>query len=75
MCVNSWNLRESVHLLTWDIAIFIGDRSSFLNKLSGQVLAKGLGKPAMFKLHREPMFDNGLVMVEGDDWVRHHHEV
>ena len=54
--------------------LYVAD-PDFLNTLSGQVLAKCLGKHAVFKLHREPMFGNGLVMVEGDDWVRYYHEV
>ena len=29
----------------------------------------------MFKNDRDPMFGNGLVMVEGDAWVRQRHVI
>ncbi|KAM7491612.1 hypothetical protein LguiA_034533 [Lonicera macranthoides] len=45
----------------------------FLKKMSSGVLGKSWGKPTVFKNDRKPMFGNGLVMVEGDDWVRHRH--
>ncbi|XP_022851947.1 cytokinin hydroxylase-like [Olea europaea var. sylvestris] len=43
----------------------------FLNKISADIKGKNWGKPSLFKNDREPMFGSGLVMVEGDDWVRH----
>ncbi|XP_050251755.1 cytokinin hydroxylase-like [Quercus robur] len=45
----------------------------FLKKMSGSVMAKSWGKPTVFKNDRDPMFGNGLVMVEGDEWVRQRH--
>ncbi|KAK8521280.1 hypothetical protein V6N13_077400 [Hibiscus sabdariffa] len=47
----------------------------FLRKMSSEVLGKNWGKPKVFKNDREPMFGLGLVMVEGDDWVRHRHVI
>ncbi|KAL4347940.1 hypothetical protein GQ457_17G025340 [Hibiscus cannabinus] len=47
----------------------------FLRKMSLGVLGKSWGKPKVFKNDREPMFGRGLVMVEGDDWVRHRHVI
>lgn len=39
--------------------------------MSAGVMGKSWGKPSVLRNDREPMFGNGLVMVEGDDWVRH----
>ncbi|XP_022737483.1 cytokinin hydroxylase-like isoform X2 [Durio zibethinus] len=47
----------------------------FLKKMSSGVLGKSWGKPNVFKHDRKPMFGSGLVMVEGDDWVRHRHVI
>ncbi|KAK8486629.1 hypothetical protein V6N12_033681 [Hibiscus sabdariffa] len=47
----------------------------FLRKMSSRVLGKNWGIVKLFKRDREPMFESGLVMVEGDDWVRHRHLV
>ncbi|KAJ7974179.1 Cytochrome P450 [Quillaja saponaria] len=47
----------------------------FLKKMSAAVLAKRWGKPSVFKSDRDPMFGSGLVMVEGNDWVRHRHVI
>ncbi|XWS37843.1 hypothetical protein CRYUN_Cryun19dG0080300 [Craigia yunnanensis] len=47
----------------------------FLKNMSSGVLGKSWGKPIVFKHDREPMFGSGLVMVEGDDWVRHRHVI
>ncbi|GMY39834.1 cytokinin hydroxylase-like [Fagus crenata] len=47
----------------------------FLKKMSSEVLAKSWGKPTVFKNDRDPMFGNGLVMTEGDEWVRHRHVI
>ena len=38
-------------------------------------MAKSWGKPTVFKNDRDPMFGNGLVMVEGDAWVRQRHVI
>ncbi|CAI9092236.1 OLC1v1027426C1 [Oldenlandia corymbosa var. corymbosa] len=47
----------------------------FLSKMSAGVLGKTWGKPNVFKKDRKPMFGNGLVMVEGEDWVHHRHVI
>ncbi|PSS32384.1 Cytochrome P450 714C2 like [Actinidia chinensis var. chinensis] len=47
----------------------------FLKKMSAGVMGKSWGKPRVFKNDREPMFGNGLVMVEGEEWVRHRHVI
>lgn len=49
--------------------------AEFLKKMSSQVMGKGWGKPSVFKFDRKPMFGNGLVMTEGDEWVRHRHVI
>uniref|UniRef100_A0A803PQF9 Cytochrome P450 n=1 Tax=Cannabis sativa TaxID=3483 RepID=A0A803PQF9_CANSA len=55
--------------------LYVAD-PEFLKNVSGQVMAKGWGKPSVFKNDRKPMFGiNGLVMVEGEDWVRHRHVI
>ncbi|KAL8557150.1 hypothetical protein ACS0TY_004562 [Phlomoides rotata] len=45
----------------------------FLKQMTANIDGKSWGKPTVFKHDREPMFGTGLVMVEGDDWVRHRH--
>ncbi|WCJ36661.1 cytochrome P450 family 715 subfamily A polypeptide 1 [Euphorbia peplus] len=52
--------------------LYIAD-PEFLKRMSSGVMGKTWGKPNVFKHDRKPMFGNGLVMVEGDDWVRHRH--
>ncbi|KAH6757748.1 hypothetical protein C2S51_038656 [Perilla frutescens var. frutescens] len=47
----------------------------FLKEMAADIKGKGWGKPNVFKHDREPMFGSGLVMVEGDDWVRHRHVI
>ncbi|TYH01341.1 hypothetical protein ES288_A09G050900v1 [Gossypium darwinii] len=47
----------------------------FLKKMSSRVHGNKWGKPNVFKHDRKPMFGSGLVMVEGDDWVRHRHVI
>ncbi|GMI71585.1 cytochrome P450, family 715, subfamily A, polypeptide 1 [Hibiscus trionum] len=54
--------------------LYIAD-PDFLKKMSSGVLGKSWGKPMVFKRDRKPMFGSGLVMVEGDDWVRHRHVI
>ena len=43
--------------------------------MSTEVLAKRWGKPRVFRHDIDPMFGNGLVMVEGNEWVRHRHVI
>lgn len=45
----------------------------FLKKVTSGSLSKSWGKPNVFKYDRRPMFGNGLVMVEGDEWDHHRH--
>ncbi|KAH8486271.1 hypothetical protein H0E87_025327 [Populus deltoides] len=54
--------------------LYIAD-PEFLKQMSSGVMGKSWGKPEVFKHDREPMFGNGLVMVEGDEWVRHRHVI
>ncbi|CAN6850985.1 unnamed protein product [Brassica oleracea] len=54
--------------------VYVAD-PEFLSVMSKGVLAKSWGKPNVFKKDREPMFGNGLVMVEGDGWTRHRHMI
>ncbi|KAL3524282.1 hypothetical protein ACH5RR_017116 [Cinchona calisaya] len=54
--------------------VYVAD-PEFLRKMSAGVMGKRWGKPTVFKNDREPMFGNGLVMVESDDWVRHRHAI
>ncbi|XP_020221889.2 cytokinin hydroxylase [Cajanus cajan] len=54
--------------------LYIAD-PEFLKKISTEVMAKKWGKPRVFRHDRDPMFGNGLVMVEGNEWVRHRHVI
>ncbi|KAJ8752768.1 hypothetical protein K2173_008503 [Erythroxylum novogranatense] len=54
--------------------LYIAD-PEFLKRMSNGVMGKSWGKPRVFKRDREPMFGDGLVMVEGDDWVRQRHVI
>lgn len=54
--------------------LYIAD-PEFLKKMSTEVLAKKWGKPRVFRHDRDPLFGNGLVMVEGNEWVRHRHVI
>ncbi|XP_034711606.1 cytokinin hydroxylase [Vitis riparia] len=54
--------------------LYVAD-PEFLKRMSSGVLGKSWGKPSVFKHDREPMFGNGLIMVEGDEWVRHRHVI
>lgn len=52
--------------------LYIAD-PEFLKQMSTGVVGKSWGKPRVFKDDREPMFGNGLVMIEGDEWAHHRH--
>lgn len=52
--------------------MYIAD-PEFLKKISTDIQGRNWGKPNVFKHDRKPMFGNGLVMVEGEDWVRRRH--
>lgn len=49
--------------------------AEMVKKMASEVVAKRWGKPSVFRNDRDPMFGNGLVMVEGNDWVRHRNVV
>ncbi|XP_048427013.1 cytokinin hydroxylase-like [Pyrus x bretschneideri] len=63
-----------VYWLGTEPFLYIAD-PELLKKLSTEVTAKNWGKPAVFRRDRSPMFGNGLLMSEGDDWVRHRHVI
>ncbi|MED6143437.1 hypothetical protein PIB30_006011 [Stylosanthes scabra] len=63
-----------VYWLGTEPFLYIAD-AELLNKISKEVAAKRWGKPSVFRNDRDPMFGSGLVMVEGNDWVRHRHIV
>ncbi|XP_061998687.1 cytokinin hydroxylase-like [Rosa rugosa] len=63
-----------VYWLGTEPFLYVAD-AALLKKLSSEVTAKNWGKPAVFRRDRAPMFGNGLVMSEGDDWVRHRHVI
>ncbi|XP_016492631.1 cytokinin hydroxylase [Nicotiana tabacum] len=54
--------------------LYIAD-PEFIKKMSAVVMGKSWGKPRVFKRDRDPLFGNGLVMVEGDKWVNHRHVI
>ncbi|KAF5743529.1 hypothetical protein HS088_TW08G00113 [Tripterygium wilfordii] len=63
-----------VYWLGTEPFLYIAD-AGFLQKMSSGVLGKDWGKPNVFKFDRQPLFGNGLNMVEGHDWVRHRHAI
>ncbi|KAK4749710.1 hypothetical protein SAY87_027159 [Trapa incisa] len=54
--------------------LYIAD-PEFLKQMAAGVVGKSWGKPTVFKNDREPMFGNGLVMIEGDEWAHHRHVI
>ncbi|XP_010255656.1 PREDICTED: cytochrome P450 734A1-like [Nelumbo nucifera] len=54
--------------------LYIAD-PEFLTQMSSGVIGKKWGKPNVFKQDRKPLFGNGLLMVEGDNWVHHRHTI
>ncbi|KAF5480417.1 hypothetical protein F2P56_001169 [Juglans regia] len=63
-----------VYWLGTEPFLYIAD-PEFLKMMSAEVVAKSWGKPSVFRNDRDPMFGNGLVMIEGDNWVRHRHVI
>lgn len=63
-----------IYWLGTESFLYIAD-PEFLKRMSSGVLGKSWGKPSVFRNDRKPMFGKGLVMVEGDDWVRHRHVI
>ncbi|XP_051121590.1 cytokinin hydroxylase-like [Andrographis paniculata] len=41
--------------------------------MTADIRGKNWGKASVFNRDRKPMFGNGLITIEGDDWVRHRH--
>ncbi|CAA0834351.1 cytochrome P450- family 715- subfamily A-polypeptide 1 [Striga hermonthica] len=54
--------------------LYIAD-PEFLKQMTADINGRSWGKPTVFKNDREPMFGQGLLMVEGEDWVRHRHVI
>ncbi|XP_020592846.1 cytokinin hydroxylase-like [Phalaenopsis equestris] len=52
--------------------LYVGE-PEFLKKVSSGALGKKWGKPNVFRNDRKPMFGNGLIMVDGDDWTHNRH--
>ncbi|KAI0489296.1 hypothetical protein KFK09_029138 [Dendrobium nobile] len=52
--------------------LYISD-PEFLKKVSSGGLGMKWGKPNVFKNDRKPMFGNGLIMADGDDWTHNRH--
>ncbi|KAF5179811.1 Cytochrome p450 [Thalictrum thalictroides] len=52
--------------------LYVGE-PEFLKQMASGILGKNWGKPNVFKHDRKPMFGNGLVMLEGDNWAHHRH--
>ncbi|KAL6533170.1 hypothetical protein OROMI_027282 [Orobanche minor] len=63
-----------VYWLGTEPFLYIAD-PEFLKKMTADIKGKSWGKPTVFKKDREPMFGQGLLMVEGEDWVRHRHVI
>ncbi|XP_074579361.1 cytokinin hydroxylase-like [Curcuma longa] len=61
-----------VYWLGTEPFLYVAD-PEFLRQITAGAMSKKWGKPNVFKLDRKPMFGNGLVMVDGDDWTRHRH--
>ncbi|KAK7343690.1 hypothetical protein VNO77_12633 [Canavalia gladiata] len=74
---SSWQKSHGKVFVYWlgtEPFLYIAD-AELLKKMSTEVMAKRWGKPSVFRIDRDPMFGSGLVMVEGNDWVRHRHIV
>lgn len=64
--------KKFVYWLGTEPFLYIAD-PQLVKKISEAVLGKSWGKPAVFRNDRELMFGDGLVMTEGDNWIRHRH--
>ncbi|PRQ60104.1 putative cytochrome P450 [Rosa chinensis] len=70
-------MQERCSYINWlgtEPFLYIAD-PVLLKKMSIEVTAKNWGKPTVFKRDRAPMFGNGLVMSEGDEWALHRHVI
>lgn len=63
-----------VYWLGTEPFLYVAD-PEFLKQATSGVLGKKWGKPNVFKHDRRPMFGNGLLMVESDDWSHHRHAI
>lgn len=63
-----------VYWLGTEPFLYIAD-PVFLKQVTSGILGKQWGKPNVFKRDRKPMFGNGLLMVEGNDWTHHRHVI
>ncbi|KAK8486630.1 hypothetical protein V6N12_033682 [Hibiscus sabdariffa] len=68
------NRKLFIYWLGAEPFLYVAD-PEFLRKMSSGVVGKSWGIVKVFKNNREPMFGSGMVMVEGDDWVRHRHVI
>ncbi|KAL8095889.1 hypothetical protein AgCh_037031 [Apium graveolens] len=59
-----------IHWLGTEPFLYVSD-AEFLKQMSAAVPGKSWGKSNLFRNDRKPMFGSGLVMAEGEDWVRH----
>ncbi|PIM99941.1 Cytochrome P450 CYP4/CYP19/CYP26 subfamily [Handroanthus impetiginosus] len=72
-----WQKLHGKVLIYWlgtEPFLYIAD-PEFLKQMFSDIKGKSWGKPNVFKNDREPMFGNGLLMVEGEDWVRRRHVI
>ncbi|WOH06755.1 hypothetical protein DCAR_0626183 [Daucus carota subsp. sativus] len=59
-----------VYWLGTEPFLYVSD-AEFLKQMNAAVPGKNWGKSNLFRNDRKPMFGSGLVMAEGEDWVRH----
>lgn len=59
-----------IHWLGTEPFLYVSD-AEFLKQMSAAVPGKSWGKSNLLRNDRKPMFGSGLVMSEGEDWVRH----
>ncbi|KAF8691790.1 hypothetical protein HU200_040192 [Digitaria exilis] len=63
-----------VYWLGTEPFLYVSD-PEFLKAATGGAQGKRWGKPDVFRRDRMPMFGRGLVMAEGDEWVRHRNAI
>ncbi|WOH06754.1 hypothetical protein DCAR_0626182 [Daucus carota subsp. sativus] len=59
-----------VYWLGTEPFLYVSD-AEFLRQMNAAVPGKNWGKSRLFKNDRDAMFGDGIVMAEGEDWVRH----
>lgn len=50
--------------------IYVAD-PDFLSKMTAGTTNSSWGKPNMFRQDRRPLFGEGMVMIEGENWAHH----